>query len=126
MKLTVEVGHLESNQTTLPRVKEAPAPLPSLFGMALTDLTAAERKKHNLGDHVEGVVVHQVASESLAAAKGIVPGMVIVEINQEIVSTPDAVMSRIEALKDAGKSTIVFLLARPDGGELVFVPIKME
>ncbi|WP_114009418.1 Do family serine endopeptidase [Cohaesibacter intestini] len=126
MVLPIVVGHLEANQTSLPRLKQAPAMQASLFGMALTDLTEAERKRHNLGDQVEGVVVHQVAPDSLAAQKGIVPGMVIVEINQEIVSTPEGVIERVEALKAEGKTTIVLLLARPDGGELVFVPLKLE
>nr|WP_321443934.1 Do family serine endopeptidase [uncultured Cohaesibacter sp.] len=126
MVLPIEVGHLEAHQRNAPLVKTAPVKQTTLFGMELADLTEAERKKHNLGDQVEGVVVHQVDPDSLAAQKGIVPGMVIVEINQEIVSSPGGVIERVDALKAAGKNTIVLLLARPDGGELVFVPLKLD
>lgn len=122
--LPVVAGHLEASEIKLPSAK-AQKPI-QLFGMSLSDLTLAERKKHNLGNSVEGVVVKDVALDSPADKKGIQTGMVIVEINQEIVSTPEAVIKRAEALKAEGKSTIVFLLARPDGGELVFVPIKFE
>ena len=97
-----------------------------LFGMTLSELTPAERKKHNLGDRVEGVVVKNVEAGSAADEKGILTGMVIVEVNQDIVSTPEDLIKRVETLKEEGKSTIVFLLARPDGGELVFVPMKVD
>ncbi|WP_245417824.1 Do family serine endopeptidase [Cohaesibacter celericrescens] len=125
MALSVVAGHLEASESKVPIAKNADK-LSRLFGMSLSELTPAERRKHNLGDSVEGVVVHEVEPHSLAGQKGIQTGMVIVEINQEIVSTPQSVVKRVETLKAEGKSTIVFLLARPDGGELVFVPIKLD
>ena len=126
MTVPILVGHLESNQIIVPKEKEAKAKGLSFMGIGLAELTEAERKRHNLGDQVEGVVVAYVEPNSPAANKHIQTGMVIVEINQEIVSTPEAVMQRIEALKQAGRKTIVFLLARPDGGELVFIPLKTK
>ena len=125
LTLSVVIGHLETSTIELPKRKKSLASKTELFGMTLSELTVAERKKHNLGDSVEGVVIDDVEEDSAAEKKGIEPGMVIVEINQEIVSTPDGVVARVEALKKEGKATIVFLVAKPDGGELVFVPLKL-
>ena len=124
LALPVVVGHLETSQLTPPKNRHERKAAMDLFGMGLTELTQAERKRHNLGDGVEGVVIESVAAGSPAAEKGIKPGMVIVEINQEIVSTPEDVSKRVKALVTEGTRTMVFLLARPDGGELVFVPLK--
>lgn len=123
--LSVKIGHLEASEElhqTLAKKKEQY----KIFGMSLAELTEVERKKHALGATVEGVVVEKVAPGSLAAEKGIVAGMVIVEMDQEIVSRPIDVIKRSKTLKAEGKKTILFLLARPDGGELVFVPLKVE
>ena len=125
MTLSVTIGHLETSTIDLPKRKKPVVRKTELFGMTLAELTVAERKKHNLGDSVEGVVIASVVEGSSADKKGIEPGMVIVEINQEIVSTPDGVVARVERLKKEGKATIVFLVAKPDGGELVFVPLKI-
>lgn len=123
--LTAVIGHLEASEDLRRLPNEAPDK-PVLLGMTLSDLSEAERKKHGLGADVEGVVIEAVEPDSQAAEKGIVAGMVIVEMDQEIVSTPKDVASRIEAhQKKEGKKTILFLLARPEGGELVFVPLRL-
>nr|WP_319388463.1 Do family serine endopeptidase [uncultured Cohaesibacter sp.] len=99
----------------------------SLFGMSLTRLNPSERKKHHLGEDVEGVVVASVEPDSQADLKGIEPGMVIVEMNQEIVSSPNDLVKRLDRLKDAqGKRTVLLLVAKPDGGELEFVSLKFD
>ena len=98
----------------------------TLFGMSLSRLSAHVRRLHHLDDDVEGVVVSDVEAGSLAERKGIEAGMVIVEINQEIVSSPSNLIERLDRLKAEGKKTLLFLVAKPDGGELEFVSIKLE
>ncbi len=122
--LTVKIGHLEASEG-LQRLSRKAEPKPKLLGMSLAALTEAERKKHGLGATVEGVVVEAVEPGSQAAEKGIAAGMVIVEMDQEIVSSPEDVAKRVKAHISEGKLTILFLLARPDGGELVFVPLRL-
>jgi serine protease Do len=123
--LTVKIGHLEASEGLQRLSRKAQESTPKLLGMSLTSLTEAERKKHGLGATVEGVVVEAVEPGSQAAEKGIAAGMGIVEMDQEIVSTPEDVAKRVLAHKSEGKQTILFLLARPDGGELVFVPLRL-
>ena len=126
MQMDVRVGRLEENEkNVLASLPKKPAAA-HVFGMSLGELTPAERKKHALGDRVDGVVVAAVEAGSVAARKGVKPGMVIVEMNQEIVSHPSEIVARVESLHRAGKGTILLLLARPDGGELVFVPFKID
>lgn len=127
MVVPVEVGLLEENERTMPITPSAPlSDAARLYGMELSGLTSAERKKHNLGDTVEGVVVEAVEPGSAAEAKGIAQGMVIVEVEQEIVSTPNDVTERLARARAEGKASAVLLLARPDGGEMVFVPLPLS
>ncbi|WP_319532189.1 Do family serine endopeptidase [uncultured Cohaesibacter sp.] len=127
MTVPVVVGHMETSELELSPGQDEPAEIrPELFGMSLSKLTEAERRKHNLGKAVEGVVVHSVEAGSIADAKGVKEGMVIVEMDQTIVSTPEDLMAKIDAKREEGKKTIVFLFAQPDGGEFIFVPMKLD
>ncbi|WP_096176589.1 Do family serine endopeptidase [Cohaesibacter sp. ES.047] len=127
MEILVVVGHLETSEIDLPTSSDSQQKeLPELFGMHITKLTPAERKKHNLGDSVEGVVIHAVRPGSSADARGIKEGMVIVEMDQTIVSTPQDLIDKLDLKREQGKKTVVFLMATPDGGEFTFVPMKIE
>nr|WP_321456356.1 Do family serine endopeptidase [uncultured Cohaesibacter sp.] len=98
----------------------------TVMGMTLSRLSVYERRKHQFDDDVEGVVVADVKPGSVAERKGMEVGMVIVEMNQQIVSSPKDLLERLVKIKDAGKKTLLLLVSKPDGGELEFVSIKLE
>nr|WP_321482526.1 Do family serine endopeptidase [uncultured Cohaesibacter sp.] len=123
---TVVVAQLSEKEHKAEKMPDTGSSGATLFGMSLSRLSIHARRQHHLGDDVEGVVVSDVEAGSLAERKGIEAGMVIVEINQEIVSSPKSLIERLERLKAEGKTAFLFLVAKPDGGELEFVSIRLE
>lgn len=64
---------------------------PALDGLALSDLTDDLRQRLDLSPDVSGAVVMKVAPESKAAAAGLRPGDVILQVNRETVSSAQEV-----------------------------------
>ena len=86
--------------------------------------TAATREEYSLGEDVKGVVVTEVDAGSAAAAKGIRPGDVIVEVAQEAVATPADVRGAVAQAKEEGRKSVLMLVQ--SGKDLRFVALKVE
>jgi serine protease Do len=93
--------------------------------MALATLDDDGRATHKIKPEVKGVLVSEVAADSPAAEKRIQAGDTIVEVAQEVVSTPDDVVKAVKDLKDMGRKSALFLLANPSG-ELRFVAVRID
>ncbi len=96
----------------------------SKLGLELSMITPALRREHDLDDRVSGVVVTDVARDSSAAEKGIRPGDVIVEVNQQEVSNPEDVATRIEDARSHNKPSVLLFINRQ--GDLRFVALSLE
>lgn len=94
------------------------------LGLSLGRLDAAQRERFGLAAEVQGVVITNVASGSEAAAKGLAPGAVIVEVAMEPVTGPADVLARIDEARDKGQNTILFLIDQ-DGGQR-WVPLRLS
>lgn len=103
--------------------QQKPKPGHSKLGLSLSVLDAEARAKYHLGAGVKGVVVTDVNPDSPAGAKNFIPGDVIVEVQNQPVSTPDDVMKRLDADEKAGKSVELMLVNR--GGNLTFVAVRL-
>jgi len=97
----------------------------SVLGMTVGELTDETRKKFDVAADVSGVLITEVAPNSLAAERGIVAGEVITEIAQESVSSPKDVMDRIGTLKEQGRKNALLMLSSKTG-ELRFVTLRMD
>jgi serine protease Do len=97
----------------------------SVLGLTIGELNEEARKKFEIAKEVSGVVITEVAANSLAAERGIQAGEVITEIAQESVATPKDVMDRISALKDQGRKNALLMLSSKTG-ELRFVTLRMD
>ncbi len=95
------------------------------LGMTLGELTAEAREEFGIADEVAGVLIREVDADSVAAAKGVVAGDVIVEIAQETVATPKELADRIDSLKRQGRRNALLMLAS-SSGELRFVTLRMD
>lgn len=95
------------------------------LGMDLAELNDELRKEFKIKADVKGVVVTSVQPNSAADKKRIIKGDVIVDINQNIVKTPDDVKKRIDKLRATGRKNALFMVASPDG-ELRFVTVRMD
>ena len=95
-----------------------------VLGMTMTTLDRKQREEFGLKPDQKGVLITEVESTSAAAKKGLRKGDVIVEVAQESVSTPDAVMEQVKAQKADGKSSVLLLVSRK--GDVRFVALRFE
>lgn len=128
-KTKVAVGHLEQAEEDglvdegQSSEKAGEGTLIDTVGMTVSTITDELRKTHNVPANVRGLVVTKVEDLSEAAEKGIAPGDVVVEINQQPVSDPKHLIDVIETAKGAQRSSVLLLVNR--GGEVRFVPLKL-
>lgn len=100
------------------------APSASIIGLKVAPLTADLRKKYNLDDKVNGIVVEDVDPQSGAGQKGIKVGDVIVEAAQDQINSASDLEKSIEKVKKTGRKAV---LLRVEGskGDLRFVAVPL-
>jgi serine protease Do len=103
--------------------KPAPAAELSTLGMKLSVITPEAAKRFSLKDGQKGVLITDLAQGAPGAEKGLKPGDVIVEVQQEVVSTPADVVDRVEKLRKAGRKSALMLVQTQDGVHWVPVPL---
>jgi serine protease Do len=122
--IKVKLGRLEDGEKQMAAAANAPAPSQNALGMTLAGLSDELRQKFNIKDGVEGVVVSDVAGNSNAADKRISAGDIIEKIDDSAVSTPDDVVQKIKAAREAKKKSVLLLLANAQGDtRFVALPI---
>ncbi|MGO9674773.1 MAG: Do family serine endopeptidase [Methylocella sp.] len=131
---TIKLGRLEDNEKqkagqTAKADKEDKPPVAGAvvkaLGMAFSSLDDGARQKYAIKPGVaSGVVVTNVDPDSGAAEKHILPGEIIMEINQEPVKEPADIAAKIVALKKEGKKSALLLIANAQG-EMRFVALSL-
>ena len=94
------------------------------FGLTLSEVSPGLRKRFELADDAKGVIVTGVGEGGLAAEKGIRPGDLVVEVNQDEVNSLSAVHDSIGKARQDGKKTVLFLLEGQGG--LRFVALRLK
>ena len=129
---TVKLGRLEDGekQAALSGAEpESAAPdnstLAKTFGLELTALSEELRKTYKFKDSAKGVLVAKVEANSPAAEKGLQPGDLIEEVNQQEVAKPADVAKAIDALKRGGKKSALLLVAN-GAGDVRFVALALN
>jgi serine protease Do len=115
------------DEGTTPETDEKAAPVQAdlVLGMAISDLDADARKTFDIVESVKGVVITEVAPDSAAAERGIVPGDVIVEIGQEAVTTAEDVTTRVDKLKSEDRRNALMMIANHTGA-LRYVTVRID
>lgn len=106
---------------------EKPAPsqgtdIPA-FGATVGSLSETLRKQFNVPADVKGVAVTKIDGKGEAAAKGLLPGDIIVEINQDAADTPQKALDLVKTAQKEGKTSVLLLLNRE--GDVRFVALKI-
>jgi serine protease Do len=128
--IDVVVGELEEERSVLAStspggqaVEPEEAEIESL-GVAVTAITEEMREQFNVSEDVKGVLVTGVTADSGAAEKGLRPGDIIVEINQEEVSSPGQIASKVSEAMDNDRRSVLLLVNR--NGNLRFVAVRVD
>ncbi len=123
--LKVTIAELEESDAEVasatpkePVIAEADA-----LGLTLSSITPELRDRFGIAEDVEGVVVTDVRPDGNAAARGVRPGDVVVEVGLEPVKRPKDVLSKVEAAAKANRKSVLLLLDR--GGDQRFVAIEI-
>ena len=103
-----------------------PTTMLSGLGARLSPITDALREQYKLAPDQKGVVVTDVQSDGAAAGRGLKPGDVIVEVQQEPVSTPQDVQDRLEKYRKQNRKTVLMLVQNPDGMRWIPVPLNQQ
>jgi serine protease Do len=93
------------------------------LGIDLMSLSEEARQKFDLGQAADGVVITGVDQSGTAAQKGLSEGDVIVEVDQEKVSSPSDVAERVAAAKREGYRVVTLLVY--SGGDHRFVAVEI-
>lgn len=131
--LQVKVGELEAAEESglltnpgeerrQPGNQPAEKPVEAL-GLKLVGITPDLRQQYEIREDLKGVVVTEVANNSIASERGIRAGDVVVEIDREEVRKPEDVPARVKAAKDQGKKSVLVLVDRQ--GDLRFVALPI-
>ncbi len=128
----IKVGELEKAEESglLAEKNDSPeAPSPSGTEIAKTGVTVGSlsettRKEFNVPADVNGVVVTKIDPKGIAAAKGIMVGDVIVELNQTPMDTPQKLDDTITKAEKDGKNSVLLLVNRE--GDVRFVALKIK
>ena len=93
------------------------------LGARLSPITDETREKYKLAQDQKGVVVTEVTPDGNAAGRGLKPGDVIVEVQQEAVTTPAEVAERLDRYRKQNRRTVLMLIQNSDGLRWVPVPL---
>ena len=94
------------------------------IGLKLAGISSELRDKFSIGADQKGVVITDVDTSSQAAERGLKAGDVIVEVQQEPVSTPADVQDRIERSRKQNRKSVLMLIQGQDG--LKWVPLPLD
>ncbi|MEM9725259.1 MAG: Do family serine endopeptidase, partial [Pseudomonadota bacterium] len=94
------------------------------LGLAFGEIDDAARERYSIGDETEGVLIASVDEASAAYEKGLRPGDVLLEVQQNAVTTPDDAIDRIEDARELDRSAVLLMVAR--GANRRFVAIEFE
>ncbi|MEA2992883.1 MAG: serine protease Do [Alphaproteobacteria bacterium] len=128
-KKTVKLERLEdSEKQVAAKAETVVTPKPVVkrsLGLDLASINDDLRKRYKIKDSIKGVVITAVDPNSPAAEKQLAAGNVIVELQQQPVSTAEELQQRIEQLKKEGRKTVALLVANADG-DTQFVALSLQ
>jgi len=127
-KMKVKVGELEAEQVAATAPTETPPDtgmqdMQSL-GLALGTITPELRNRFALDEATKGVVITEVKEGSPSAEKGLKAGDVIVEVDQEEVSTPADVVQKVDKAKSEGYRVVTLLVFRQ--GDFQWIAVRID
>ena len=131
MTIQASVGELPE-ETQQAAASPTPAPAAnrtseiSGLGARLSPITDDLREKFKLAQDQKGVVVTDVTPDGTAAGRGVKPGDVIVEVQQEPVANPADVQERMDRYRKQNRKTVLMLIQSGEGLRWIPVPLALD
>ncbi|MBI0433979.1 DegQ family serine endoprotease [Roseomonas sp. KE0001] len=93
------------------------------LGLKVAPLSPETRERFSLGEEAKGVVITEVAPNSSAAERGLNAGDLIVEVQQNRVTTPQEVQEQLTRLRRQNRPSALMLIENGQGQR--FVPLRL-
>jgi serine protease Do len=93
-------------------------------GLKVAPLSQDLKDKFQLSADQKGVVITDVAPNSAAAERGLKPGDVIMEVQQNEVGVPADIEKQIDAARKADRKNVLMLIQREGGVQ--YVPLSLS
>jgi serine protease Do len=94
------------------------------LGLRVAPITPELRERFSLRPESRGVVITEVSPGTPAAERELRPGDVIVEVQQERVTSPQEVQERLERLRRQNRATALLLIESAQGQR--WVPLRLN
>lgn len=122
-KISLVVGENDKVSQKEAKLPTDPKAIKSVYGMSLSELTPAMRKKLNLPSDITGIVVSGMERKSLAGRYGIKQGDIINSVNQKLINNPEDLSSIVAEAKKNKRKSIVLLIYRAGGNVFLSLPV---
>ncbi|NQV33395.1 MAG: Do family serine endopeptidase [Phycisphaeraceae bacterium] len=120
-KMTVTLGTRPANGELIAK-KSGSSDISDRIGFEVTDLTEDLSERLNFGD-LDGVIISAVENGSEAERKGLVAGMLILEVNRETVKSVKQFNKILADAEEKGKTSILFYVT--DGASKDIITVKI-
>jgi serine protease Do len=121
-KLKVEIGAMPDEDVKVALAGDAESNDTPRLGVYLAELTPEARQRYRIGKDTEGVLVAGVQQGSPASKAGIQTGNVINMVGQEVVKSPEDIISKVKQSADEKKSSVLLMVIQ--NGTQRFVAVK--
>jgi serine protease Do len=128
--VAVTLGRLEAQEAATASAAKSDEPAKAsgidAMGLSITALNETLRTQFEIPEDITGVVVTEVKEVGNAAKKGLRPGDIIQEVNQEAVAAPGDVAQVVAEAIDAGRKSVLVLFNRGGERRFIVVPVTDE
>jgi serine protease Do len=128
MPMKVTIGLLDPRKLAAAPAPAAEEPAPeaavTALGLSLARITPQLRDRYRLGATANGVLVIAVADDAPAAEQGVAAGDIVAMVGRDTVATPEEVVEKIAAARQAQRRSILLRLERKGAGRYVAVPVE--
>lgn len=93
-------------------------------GFTVSDIMETDRETYSIDEDLTGVLVIETDPNGEAAEKGISPGEVVVEVNQQPVETPEQIKNLFESAEKQGRKSVLLLIN--SDGDVRFVALRIR
>ncbi len=121
-ELSVTIAKLDESAEEV--VASMPVDKDALLGLVLKPVNDILKQQFNLPEDAKGLVVVAVNRESEAALRGIRPGDVVVEINQQPAKDVAVVEDALKVAEEKGRGSVLLLILR--NGETLFQALPLD